>query len=386
MTATNYMRPMSYHVQWLESVKQDSAKAPLSDKKPVPTKLTAFSRRVQQARKQKEKLKAQEAVQSAAEALELRQQACDKLEEEPRSLSSVRADVQVVEASSLEKLEFEEVKLATRFHKLEGVVNTEKLASILAQMLKTQPGDTTAEPAEKQQTTALPQPQLQQPLTLTTYQHLVHVSGLLEWLVLDNGVQADAVFVQEHGLGAGDKPRKIMRQVTKWIHPLVGSMVERPAGQQSDRLSYQYLHAPRALAKYGMRKLPTSAVPEWRRRKNTMTRLVSQQVRPFLVTRPEWIYCAGQWQECKCRGKVRWGVGEKWMEIEPKPGEADVSVTCSIAKLPDVAPGEDGKRCECLGQLVVPGLPTEAGGLHDGLPLASHADQRKAVCERSVGL
>lgn len=48
------------------------------------------------------------------------------------------------------------------------------------------------------------------------------------------------------------------------------------------------------------------------------------------------------------------------MEIEPKPGEADVSVTCSIAKLPDVAPGEDGKRCECLGQLVVPGLPTEA--------------------------
>ena len=29
-----------------------------------------------------------------------------------------------------------------------------------------------------------------------------------------------------------------------------------------------------------------------------------------------WIYCAGQWQECICGGRVKWGNEGKWKIIE----------------------------------------------------------------------
>lgn len=62
---------------------------------------------------------------------------------------------------------------------------------------------------------------------------------------------------------------------------------------------------------------------------------------------PFWLFCAQQWQECICEGKVRWGNKNKWQIFEPKEGESEVTVKCSISELPDVAPGDDGKHCEC---------------------------------------
>lgn len=69
---------------------------------------------------------------------------------------------------------------------------------------------------------------------------------------------------------------------------------------------------------------------------------------------PIWLFCAAQWQECKCEGTVRWGNKDKWQEFKPKDGEKTVSVKCSIQALPDILPGDDGKHCECQA---TPGTP-----------------------------
>ena len=40
-----------------------------------------------------------------------------------------------------------------------------------------------------------------------------------------------------------------------------------------------------------------------------------------MQAQPAWIFCAGQWQECICGGRVKWGNDEKWQIIElPKDG------------------------------------------------------------------
>ncbi|CAJ1402594.1 unnamed protein product [Effrenium voratum] len=74
----------------------------------------------------------------------------------------------------------------------------------------------------------------------------------------------------------------------------------------------------------------------------------------------EWRFCASQWQECRCHGTVRWGNEGQWHEVKPRPGESSVTVSCSVAQLPDVAPGDDGKHCQCSGSVFVPPLPPEA--------------------------
>ena len=65
----------------------------------------------------------------------------------------------------------------------------------------------------------------------------------------------------------------------------------------------------------------------------------------------EWRFCASQWQECRCHGTVRWGNEGQWHEVKPRPGESSVTVSCSVAQLPDVAPGDDGKHCQCSGSV-----------------------------------
>mmetsp|Transcript_107544 Transcript_107544/g.343037 ORF Transcript_107544/g.343037 Transcript_107544/m.343037 type:complete len:760 (+) Transcript_107544:87-2366(+) len=63
--------------------------------------------------------------------------------------------------------------------------------------------------------------------------------------------------------------------------------------------------------------------------------------------KPFWMFCASQWQECTCEGKVRWGNKRTWMVIEPELGQTQITVKCSIKDLPDNVPGDDGKHCEC---------------------------------------
>ncbi|CAE8680213.1 unnamed protein product [Polarella glacialis] len=67
---------------------------------------------------------------------------------------------------------------------------------------------------------------------------------------------------------------------------------------------------------------------------------------------PTWIHCAGQWQECVCGGRVRWGNRKTWSIIEPPEDGSKAKVMCSIDKLEDILPGDGGKHCECE---VVPG-------------------------------
>jgi len=60
-----------------------------------------------------------------------------------------------------------------------------------------------------------------------------------------------------------------------------------------------------------------------------------------------WVFCAAQWQECVCQGKVRWGARDTWLEIEPKAGKAEVRVKCDVQTLVDVLPGDSTKHCQC---------------------------------------
>lgn len=62
---------------------------------------------------------------------------------------------------------------------------------------------------------------------------------------------------------------------------------------------------------------------------------------------PTWIYCCGQWQECLCGGRVKWGNEGKWQLIEMPEGQSIQKVMCSIDKLGDLIPGDGGKHCQC---------------------------------------
>jgi len=61
----------------------------------------------------------------------------------------------------------------------------------------------------------------------------------------------------------------------------------------------------------------------------------------------DWIYCCGQWQECYCGGRIRWGNHEKWKVVDLPAGQTTHLVKCSIDKLGDPYPGDDGKHCQC---------------------------------------
>ncbi|CAL1173416.1 unnamed protein product, partial [Cladocopium goreaui] len=62
---------------------------------------------------------------------------------------------------------------------------------------------------------------------------------------------------------------------------------------------------------------------------------------------PAWIFCAGQWQECICGGRVKWGNDEKWQIIELPKDKQMQKVVCSIDVLGDIIPGDGGKHCQC---------------------------------------
>lgn len=62
---------------------------------------------------------------------------------------------------------------------------------------------------------------------------------------------------------------------------------------------------------------------------------------------PSWIYCAGQWQECLCGGRVKWGNDDKWQIIELPKDKQIQKVVCSIDVLGDIIPGDGGKHCQC---------------------------------------
>lgn len=60
-----------------------------------------------------------------------------------------------------------------------------------------------------------------------------------------------------------------------------------------------------------------------------------------------WLHCAQQWTECICPGEIRWGNGDKWQHFPYKEGGGLNKVMCSIQKLQDIAPGDEGKHCDC---------------------------------------
>lgn len=102
---------------------------------------------------------------------------------------------------------------------------------------------------------------------------------------------------------------------------------------------------------------------------------------------PVWIFCAPQWQECVCPGKVRWGSRKRWLEIPLKEGD-EVKVKCSIDVLEDIAPGDDDKHCECaispgseLFQRVNPGLLPAAAAAKSEERIVSSCE----ISEREAG-
>jgi hypothetical protein len=87
------------------------------------------------------------------------------------------------------------------------------------------------------------------------------------------------------------------------------------------------------------------------------------QIRTAVQPSPVWTFCAGQYQECACPGAVRWGTGNQWHTIWLESGAKQQTVKCSVDKLPDVAPGDSTKHCQCavqphssFFQLLNPGL------------------------------
>ncbi|CAK9041186.1 Uncharacterized protein SCF082_LOCUS23836 [Durusdinium trenchii] len=65
-----------------------------------------------------------------------------------------------------------------------------------------------------------------------------------------------------------------------------------------------------------------------------------------------WNFCANQWEECVCHGRVRWGYGRTWKVIDPPLHSSSLTVMCSIKHLQDVLPGESQKHCQCQGQVM----------------------------------
>eukprot|EP00439_Symbiodinium_sp_Y106_P060476 s1975_g8.t4 len=66
-----------------------------------------------------------------------------------------------------------------------------------------------------------------------------------------------------------------------------------------------------------------------------------------------WLYCAAQWEECACDGKIRWGNAGSWQVVPWSTVTKSNRVKCQVGKEPgfpalnDVRPGDDQKHCEC---------------------------------------
>jgi len=89
----------------------------------------------------------------------------------------------------------------------------------------------------------------------------------------------------------------------------------------------------------------------------------------------EWIFCAPQWQECHCQGKIRWGSKTRWQEIPADPSTGEAKVKCDISNLQDIAPGDAQKHCQCSVRnfrSINPGLlPRQGAEVASGLQAAS---------------
>jgi len=70
------------------------------------------------------------------------------------------------------------------------------------------------------------------------------------------------------------------------------------------------------------------------------------------VSAQNWQFCAKQWEECTCNGRIRWGNHETWKVLDSPADGSILTVQCSIDHLHDVLPGDDGKHCQCQGQVV----------------------------------
>eukprot|EP00931_Biecheleriopsis_adriatica_P003124 TRINITY_DN10441_c0_g2_i1.p1 TRINITY_DN10441_c0_g2~~TRINITY_DN10441_c0_g2_i1.p1 ORF type:complete len:815 (-),score=163.36 TRINITY_DN10441_c0_g2_i1:23-2467(-) len=62
-----------------------------------------------------------------------------------------------------------------------------------------------------------------------------------------------------------------------------------------------------------------------------------------------WFFCAKQWNECRCQGRVAWGNKDRWKIIDPPSDGSVLTVMCSVDRLQDVLPGDNGKHCQCQG-------------------------------------
>ena len=45
---------------------------------------------------------------------------------------------------------------------------------------------------------------------------------------------------------------------------------------------------------------------------------------------PRWVFCAAQYRECACYGKVRWGMDQNWLYISPAIPSVALRVKCQI--------------------------------------------------------
>ncbi|CAK0868250.1 unnamed protein product, partial [Prorocentrum cordatum] len=167
------------HVQWLESVKLPWAAQPLQaardqleasrrklyENKPLPAKLTALSRRAEQARQRLQKAEAhkleadkalaaaQSQVDSAIQALEERKKAVEDLDEELRQLSSQPGQAPMAVDLTGPEIYLSESKLVECLGSMDGVADASKLAPMLVEALKSRAAELFSQPPEKKQKT-----------------------------------------------------------------------------------------------------------------------------------------------------------------------------------------------------------------------------------------
>ncbi|CAK0834368.1 unnamed protein product, partial [Prorocentrum cordatum] len=170
---------LSKHVQWLESVRSPWAELPLKaareqlegarrklyENKPLPAKLTALSRRAEQARIRYQKaeqdkvaadqklLKAQEEAKAAAQVVLERQKVCLQLEEEVRALASSQPADEPGQHQAMDlagpEIKLDEAKVLSALGAMEGAGDASKLAPKLAEVLKSWAAELLEEPPDK---------------------------------------------------------------------------------------------------------------------------------------------------------------------------------------------------------------------------------------------
>ncbi|CAK0871424.1 unnamed protein product [Prorocentrum cordatum] len=166
---------LAKHVQWLGSVKLpwaaqpllaareqlEAARRKLYDTKPLPAKLTALSRRAEQARQRLQKAEqdklaadkalaaAQLAATSAANVVEERKKTVEDLEEDVRALSSQPAPQPMAVDLTGPEFHICEEKLLACLGAMEGVSDASKLAPKLVEALKSRAAELLEEPSEK---------------------------------------------------------------------------------------------------------------------------------------------------------------------------------------------------------------------------------------------